>query len=77
MVEAREGFVLLGSRDGDIEVEEVKRRLNMRKSSHKGWRSLRLDYRHFFLIFAVINNLLLGKVVFLAISGVLEHLVDI
>ena len=77
MVETWEGFVFLGSRDGDVQIEEVKGRLDVRKSAHEGRRSLRLDDRHFVVIFAVVNDFLLGELVFLVIPCVLEHLVDV
>lgn len=54
MVEARERFVLLGGRHGDVEIEEIKGRLNVRECAHEGWRSLWLDYRLIFIILAVI-----------------------
>lgn len=77
MVEAREWFVFLGSRHGDVHIEEVKGRLSVRKSAHEGWRSFRFNHRHSVVIFAVSSKFILGELIFLVILGVLEHLVDV
>lgn len=77
MVEAGEGFVFLGSGDGDVHIEEVKGRWGVRKGAHKGRRSFGFDHHHPLVVLAVSGNFFLGWLIFLVILGVLEHLIDV